>query len=502
MRALRHVQMLAIAFAVCWPAAAQSESVLDRPVTADQARDELDLAYQALTRTHPGVYRHRRPAELKRIYGAVRDRITDATSIAAHYLNLAELIGAVCDAHTSVRYFATDLMPYDGPSDPVFGEKLITIGGEIYLARQLPGDAVRGRIERIADQNASEIATLLKSHVPVDGCWDNHEVVATSHESSQLITAQVGSMGNYTLRTVEPGTGKRVDEQTPNAFFFEIQSPVLQLADSFDKISGFLEADFKAEATRDGMIWLHHAGRDISYVTIADFAEPRSDAIDTIMRAIIKRNPGRLIVDLQGNPGGSLGTKMRFASYLLPRSHRPADRVHMRSLKVHAPKHFVWREGGEDQFRRDVRTLRQARRRNGLRTLRVANKSFGHPHYRGPVTVLINHETFSAAAGLAYILKQHRDVTLIGVKTGGSPSHYCARALGYYVLPHSKIRLLIPSVCWSREGRLAKRYLYGVTPDIPVAITPDNRFGHTRLVMDAALRHLDPDGTLDNAARR
>ena len=195
-----------------------------------------------------------------------------------------------------------------------------------------------------------------------------------------------------------------------------------------------------------------------------------------------------MILDLSENPGGQTKEASRLLSYFLPKSHQIAKKVYRKS-RVQADKSFLpFSSKRMKQHKKNVREFRKVRRKRGRYTLNVRRRSFGHPSYKGKLTVLVSPLTHSAATMVALTLKQQRKATVIGYPGGGSTTTSCFAAAGTYALPISKIEVIIPETCFlrSRSGRDRSKRL---VPDIEVSPLARNSNMLLGRILRVAVKH-------------
>jgi C-terminal processing protease CtpA/Prc len=462
------------------------EARLELPVTLSQkqAREEIDLVARILTRMHPGVYQYQSKKEFERLVGQTRKSITGPVNAAQIYLDLARIVASVCDSHTQIHYIAKQAGLIDPARFRVFGADLVMIGDTLRAVSKYDGRP----IAEIAGIEAADLIEAVRERTAVDACG-NENIVFDSLEAGAIATAILGEGPSYAVRFAD-ARKPDVVQLGSNAFIgFVMGNQVRQYLGThplelekrgFDSCQRF-ETDFLCR----------RSSASISYLRFLSFDYDDADAtIDSIFKTILKNADDDLIIDLQDNPGGNIRTMGYFLSYLLARSHRIAEQAHRRSLKVEAPEFYTWDEAAQEKtFNRDGKTFRRAGRRHGVYTLQIRKHAFGHPHFRGRITVLVNPGTVSAGVAAAAILRRQRKAEIIGLPPSGSGEYSCAAAFGDYVLPHSRLVLKVPADCFSSR----KAYINGsrrLKPDVIVPVTTGNMNRHPQAVLDAALAHL------------
>ena len=208
-----------------------------------------------------------------------------------------------------------------------------------------------------------------------------------------------------------------------------------------------------------------------------------ANALDVAIRDLKSQGCDRLIIDLRGNIGGSLGFA-RLASYLCP------DRIPI----GHSLTPARLRKG----YTRDTlprvpmpRTTPQfmlALARFALRDKSVVllTQGLGPQPFHGRVAILVNEWTNSAAEMLASFASENRLATIIGTKTAGNVLGALNRRVG------AGYWLRVPVFGWyTSSGKCLEGQ--GVSPDLHLDIDPlslesaiDQQMRRAAEVLDAA----------------
>ena len=158
---------------------------------------------------------------------------------------------------------------------------------------------------------------------------------------------------------------------------------------------------------------------DIGYLRVTRFDEG-ADAVQLVDQAFAEIGSlPWLILDLRGNPGGTLSVAMRFGDYLFRKPRLDgvlATREGLKNYKVNST----------EQLRADklpvydgynVNEFLQALRETGAVALKTGGR--GNPPFRGRVVMLMDEGSASTAEGLLSMVKEARAATLIGRRTAG-----------------------------------------------------------------------------------
>jgi len=178
---------------------------------------------------------------------------------------------------------------------------------------------------------------------------------------------------------------------------------------------------------------------------------------------IKRKNINNIVIDLRDNGGGQIGDGLNMLSYML---HKPTVLSFDRKVNLMAfnPKFKM------NVFARLTPIAFCTVMPQFIKNGRLRHYFFILPKYRfaykGNIMVLTNGKSFSMSGVVASYLKYKANATVIGEETGGNVSGSNAVINGKVVLPHSKIRLLIPFYHIYHDIEVENNG-HGITPDYP-----------------------------------
>ena len=187
-----------------------------------------------------------------------------------------------------------------------------------------------------------------------------------------------------------------------------------------------------------------------------------ANELDLAMRDLKAQGCDRLIIDLRGNIGGSLGFA-RLASYLCPdripigHSLTPA-RLRKGYTREALPRVVMPRTTSEFM-------LALARFAVRDKSVTLLTQGLGPQPFNGKVVILVNEWTNSAAEMVAGFASENRLATIIGTKTAGNVLGAVNHKVGggYW--------LRVPVFGWyTSEGKCLEGH--GVTPDLEADVDP------------------------------
>lgn len=190
---------------------------------------------------------------------------------------------------------------------------------------------------------------------------------------------------------------------------------------------------------------------NIGYVKINDFGEKTTGELQDQLRALLAQNPAGLVLDLRGNPGGYLDTGIAVASQFI------GDGVVLR---------VRYGDGHEKSY--DAVP-------GGLAT-------------KIPLVVLIDKGSASASEIVAGAIQDTKRGTILGETSYGKGSVQTVEPLSgdNGVVRVTSARWLTP------QGRSIQKL--GITPDVTVALTDDDRAAKRDPQLDKAVQVLTSGG--------
>jgi len=187
-----------------------------------------------------------------------------------------------------------------------------------------------------------------------------------------------------------------------------------------------------------------------------------ANALDVAMRNLSSQGCDRLIIDLRGNIGGSLGFA-RLASYLcagrIPIGHSlTPTRLRKGYTRDSLPRVPMPRTTSEFMLALARFALRD-------KSVMLLTQGLGPQPFHGRVAILVNEWTNSAAEMLASFASENRLATIIGTKTAGNVLGAVNQRVG------AGYWLRVPVFGWyTSNGKCLEGH--GVSPDLQLDIDP------------------------------
>ena len=501
MKILLRLVILIICLSIYIPLQAAEPS---KDFTKKQVLADINQLVGLLKKNHPNLYTHQSPKKLKATIKEVKSELTQKLSRLDAVIHLQKILASICDEHTSI-VFSPKNERSTFESANFFTSSLISRQGRIVVGnnnKSTNSEVILAIGERSAD-NINEFMQKLQSQ---DGCLEpNTHVIDGSTYLNTLF------LGNYLYK----------GEKTASIKFRNHSNQIVERSRGFTNFSGistslgFVYAmksilsnivlknnNFTYESkdfNRDyfnkeiGSYLFFNEVKKVYFLKISSFVGGKKfdKLIDKSLRKIISTKPSHVIIDLTDNPGGRILSASKFLSYFLPTAHRPARylRVKNPARKIRAP--IVWKSAKRKKGHfKNMRAFRRIKRRKGQYRLPYRNRSYGHPDYKGGITILVGPRTHSAATMVAVILKNKRNAKIVGYINKRSATTACYAPGGSFRLKNTRVLVDIPFFCYDRNKKdfLGQEYL---KPDIvvnPMVSASSNLGGR---IIEAALKDLE-----------
>ncbi len=167
----------------------------------------------------------------------------------------------------------------------------------------------------------------------------------------------------------------------------------------------------------DNDLMLSEKTRDIAYLKINSFGGT-SAAMESVFRKLGDKQYSTLIVDLRGNPGGSIEAGMTFARHFLTDTLFAGVLLTQKYFRSHTAL----------PLEKDYHEFPSFSEANSHLLLNGISEYFGiclkgypaAPLFRGKVYILTDKQTASTCEPIVYALKQHALATIVGQTTAGA----------------------------------------------------------------------------------
>ena len=176
-------------------------------------------------------------------------------------------------------------------------------------------------------------------------------------------------------------------------------------------------ADTSSSVIADADLLLSSKSPNTAYLKINSFGG-RAIEMEKVFNEIVDKEYSNLIVDLRGNPGGSIEAGMAFAQHLLKDTLYAGILLTQQYFRTHAsppmPKDYPeFLSFSESNYHLLLKGIAEY---PGI-CLKGIPKA---PSFKGRVYILTDKRTASTCEPIVYALKQHQLATVVGQKTAGA----------------------------------------------------------------------------------
>lgn len=228
----------------------------------------------------------------------------------------------------------------------------------------------------------------------------------------------------------------------------------------------------------------------VAVLTVKTFEKSRLKKIDykkllgDIFHSLKTKNIKHLIVDVRNNGGGDAVPNQELISYLYDKEFILFKNISTITNQIEDKKYY--KQEGVFWFNTLVRWFKLEKTATNYYRAKTKGTDLYFPkadNYKGKLYILTNGRSFSATGEFASFIKHHREAVFIGEEVGGN-QYQNTSGLSYYItLPHSKLRMFIPTVLWELNVAI-QNDAHGVQPDYFVKNSITDELEHRDAAMD------------------
>jgi len=488
------MRTIAAALSLCLASAAGfAQPALEAPLSPDAAREDVSLAWETLSRLHPGYDRYAAEETLDAAFS--RLMADPPADIGALYLELSAVLAEIRCDHTKAELPAAaeaerETLPMHLPfrfiafGDPENGyEMVVDDPGETTLAR---GEIVVS-IDGVA---AAERMDSVLPFIPVDGFTDSVKPIALAGTSEFLGSAfdhfdpMLNDAPREAVLTVQGLDGAVREERVERIGYAAFRNIAAADGDG-RRYRNFSDPDAASVAFPAPGVAVLAVETFVNYRMPVDPDEIYAPLLEQV-RA---NDTELLILDLRRNGGGSTDAQQGLLAWLISEPVRPVRDIRVKSFDL---------DGLRDHLSTWARWAMNPPaslfdpREDGWWSLKPSAGGAGDPiepadgAFDGDIAVLTGPTNSSGATSIIAALTTRGRVTLVGEATGGSQEGPTAGILYFLTLPNSQIVVRVP---WQLtvQNVADPEFGLGFQPDIEAPLTYEAWLAGRDPALDAAI---------------
>lgn len=527
------ILLLAIFFASC-----VSNDKFNRhyatKIPVEKLKKDIRYAHKNLKRMQPDLYWYISKEALDYKFDSLEQSINQPLTPNEFYLKLSPVIASIHQAHTSLSpmlpIVADSLKKrYKGSTNPAMRVKYEFKDEKLYIKEvsgKKTGPLQKGaEVLSINHISPQEIYTTYKASLTSDGYNQTFIPKLFARNFNNYLIAELGfldsiqykvacgdTIATHTLHRIFKEKKKKKTKEETKIAKTPTPSKPSQPKEAIDKLSKAELKAKKAELKRKEneiqrkRLWYGYNkttqlfSKEVSFPTpqdssvallkIRNFTEGRIKVYDEIFANFKQKKIDYLILDLRGNTGGALADIYRLSQFLNSETYQLVQPSTLTSrttfFNLFKGDYGIWKYIGAPGISSIAlwKTITAYKNEEGeIKSNSRYNKSTNPKPdaFTGPLYVITDGMTFSAAAIISSHLKGRPQTTFVGDETGGTFNGTVAGIMPILKLPHSKLKLRVglmtvkPSIQTEENG-------YGVKPD--VYINPS---------IDELIEEIDPE---------
>lgn len=407
-------------------------------------------------------------------YRKALERVLATGNAYDYYRELKRFLALLNDGHTDVA------LPGEIYSDPEFCSMIPVILGKIgqFVVLQT-SEELRDRIplfSALVKIDGTDVDEYVRENC-MPYFWHAHGDACAVTAASEIMMGRCGSSAVYTFEKDGKPFDIRLEREDPSKITWHQPEYAARAEDSLRQVSG--SDTYQVRVTDDG----------IAVIRMGTFMD---DSMPEKIYACFDelKNAKGYIIDVRGNTGGNSGNADKIAALFIDGEFRSC----FAETQVYEPTYKAWAmnredfrdltpEGAQAKFENDAWNLKLYRMgRNTFYTRDEGNTVHAETpgKLEGPVAVLMNEYTVSAAEDFIDVMKMYTDAVFIGNHTAGTSGQpLCGR------LESGGFFRICTRRCIAQDGE--DIYNKGFSPDIRVLPTVEGFQAGQDPVFDKAL---------------
>lgn len=456
-------------------------------ISTKNLKADLELLVLNLKTVHAGLYTYHSKEKFDEIFQDYQNLINRDMTAMEFYRTIGTLTQEVGDAHTEIEPPESF---YDtlNHSSPVFPISVKWLNEKLYAITDFSDEQIvppGTHITAINGIPSKDIYEKIRAYVPRDGqnlTSPNHTLSGTFGQFRNYYAAIYGTPKSFTLEI-------RDSNDKSNS----INIKGLKYQTIFDKYDA-LKAKNKSKVSNKPLqfeikdqvailkVKSFHPGQ------VKEAGQNYKKFFKKAFKKIRKSKVNKLVIDIRGNGGGHQSVFIELFKYLTHKPFQAYRQLSTSTDKIPNPELYLEKEEIADIERWASKNLTPQKDR-----YLVKNELGIHPtnpkkkNYSGPLYILIDGASSSAAGDFSGLVKADDRAIFIGEETGGNPYSNTAGNRLTLVLPHSQLQIIIPTLLYEINIK-EQNDGHGMKPDHAIFLSIDDYLQQKDKAMEYILK--------------
>ncbi len=446
----------------------------------EQLKHDIEQLQKNLLSIHPGIDYFTNKSAIEQMFLDRLESLPDSMTRMNFFDIIEPIIDTIDCGHTNIR-FSHKLYDKkdDGDKPLIFPIKVLLLHNEVLLKEDFNiGSSIIPKGSQILSIDSVSIDHIVdqmtKYHRGADG--DNHypERLWAVRTFADGYARFFGLKDDFLIDLINSESGKK-QTYTINAI-----APKALRTQSKTENKSYMPVTFKT--VDDGKIGL----LSMTSFSNKSLFKKSKKIINKAFKEMKTKNLDKLIIDVRNNGGGAIKNISNLTRHLMDEEYLIIKESSFKKAYLDVKK-SLFQKLFFGLAKKEARGEDYYMTRWNKKKIKPKKKS-----YKGALTILINGQSYSAAALTPAVIKDRQRGTLIGEEAGGSYHLAFAGTSKYITLKNSKFRIRIPLISLIYDvDEEAQSRRDGVTPDIQKIYTKEDLIKGTDTVLEYAIEYLN-----------
>lgn len=409
-------------------------------IAPGKLQQDFDMVWETYQQVHPSYDWYAPQSLINQRFAAAREAIKDSMTEPEFRLQLAYAVSGINCGHTSVRSSKAFTRHNKNFRGPVFPLDLTVLQGDsLVVTHNRLGDSgvlKRGDIVlMINNVPAKKLVTQMRNYISSDGYNNTFKDDIISRSFASRFKWLYGLQPHYEIGYLDSSGQQQQAKLTNYIPRIDTSKP--------NKNKPSTARKGKKGKTKPWSL-SYDTGRQFAFIELKSFSGAGFRRFTKKAFKKIKQDSiASLVIDISENGGGAIGNYTNLSQYLAEKPFTIADSISAVSLKFpYRTRMQAW------GFYSVFGWMLAHRQSDGRLHMRSSERTLHRPtnkfHFDGPLYVLTGGFSFSASTLFLNTMRQRKNVTTIGVETGGGARGNSAVLVPELHLPNSKVSVRVP----------------------------------------------------------